>query len=269
MLRTMRTGFVRPRKPLILALALALVPALGASAVQTGSAAQVIFREGVHVVSERRLPSGGYEYQYAELASQATAGAKGSEQVHADGDHVTHSGSALLSEPVDCNIQGAYAWGRLCGINRVHWSGTHPVVYFIDYSGAAWPTYEAVVQWNQSTALDAGYRTSASICTGATHCVGVFSAAYTYQCAGITNWVGCTHLFTDANRNITNSTYIDLNDRYSGTYAQNQITTCHEEGHALGLDHNLFTTSCLYFERDPGVSKYPANGDYLMLDSIY
>ncbi len=175
--------------------------------------------------------------------------------------------SPTLNEPVDCNIQGAYALYRLCGINRYHWGGTHPAVYFLDHTGAQWPVYEAVVKWNESTAIDSGYRFSTS-CPSSAHCVDVYDRDY-----GATGWVGQTN-FAFNGLTITYAT-ISLNDHQASGYIPagdahwHRETSCHEEGHALGLDHNLFTTSCLYFQHTSSRSQYPGPGDWLMLDSIY
>ena len=173
------------------------------------------------------------------------------------------------AEPVDCNIQGAYAWARLCGTQRYHWSGSHPVIYFVDHSSGAWPVYEAAVQWNKSTALDVGYRAPLVVCPSGGFCAYVRSGSYTDKCSSSTSWVGCTSLGLNSATRLIESATIRLNDRFSSTYAANQIVTCHELGHALGLDHNLYTTSCMYWQRTSNGSRFPHTGDYLMLESVY
>jgi hypothetical protein len=172
----------------------------------------------------------------------------------------TASGSVGINE-VDCSIQGAYAWGRRCGINQYHWSGTHPAVYFIDHTSAAWPVYEAVVKWNESTALDSGYRWYTNGCPN-THCVQVYNANY-----GNNGWVGSTSISLSGTT-ITAATIL-LNDYYPNTAKWHRETSCHEEGHALGLDHNLFESSCLYYTHTTNRSQYPGPGDWQVLHQIY
>ncbi|GIH05056.1 hypothetical protein Rhe02_31230 [Rhizocola hellebori] len=168
---------------------------------------------------------------------------------------------------VDCSIQGAYALARLCGINRYHWIGSHPAVYFLDHTGSLWPVYESVVKWNESTAIDSGYRFSYS-CPSSAHCVDVYDGDF-----GATGWVGGTY-YTFSGLSIT-AAVVDLNDHQGTGYIPtndakwHRETTCHELGHALGLDHNLFETSCLRAGHTANRSQYPGPGDWLMLDSIY
>jgi hypothetical protein len=70
---------------------------------------------------------------------------------------------------------------------------------------------------------------------------------------------------------IVTGTWIKLNDSTiaSGNVHWHRETTCHEMGHALGLDHNLFQSSCLYFQHTSSRSDIPGNGDWRMLESIY
>lgn len=44
---------------------------------------------------------------------------------------------------------------------------------------------------------------------------------------------------------------------------------CHEIGDTLGLDHNFYKTSCLYGTITTDSSRYPAAGDYSILEEIY
>jgi|KBSSwiStaDraftv2_1062776.scaffolds.fasta_scaffold375263_3 hypothetical protein len=190
-----------------------------------------------------------------------------------EGTHTHVHGDAALLEPggPGCDIGGANAWNNLCGINRVHWSGTHPVVYFIDHTGSAWPVYESVVKWNESTALDVGYRYGYNTCPSPTsHCVNVNEGYYTpdVKCGSVSDWVGCTYLTANSSHVIT-QVYINMNNRFSGSYAHNRVATCHEEGHALGLGHNWFTDSCLYPVVQSPYPQYPNSNDYAMLLDIY
>ncbi|GIH02314.1 hypothetical protein Rhe02_03810 [Rhizocola hellebori] len=177
---------------------------------------------------------------------------------------------AVIMEPVECSIGGAYAHGQLCGVNRVRWSGWHPTIYFIDYTGADWPVYEAAVVWNQSTALNVGYRGPWACPGPGYNCVDVNALNYYDDCgpsAPPNTWVGCTDY------TISGLTIVDANIRidtgFTSNLANNQKVTCHEMGHALGLDHNVWNDSCLYYAPRMSTTVNPNWGDFAMLEDIY
>ncbi|WP_203908077.1 zinc-dependent metalloprotease [Rhizocola hellebori] len=183
----------------------------------------------------------------------------------------TPPAGVIIAEPGDCDIEGAWADEHRCGTNRFRWLGWHPTIFVVDYSGANWPVYEAAVVWNQSTVLNVGYRGPYwSGCYDGHYCLSVYSDDYEKKCgvAEPNTWVGCTHMVTNGDIYYDWGT-IELDDSNSASYHLNQGTACHEIGHGLGLDHNLFTSSCVYYQRLPDRSIYPANGDFLMLESIY
>jgi hypothetical protein len=236
----------------------ALTPATVAHASSGDSrSGDVIFSDGDSVTKVHKLPDGGTEYITATLARGAKA-------------PVLASNTVLDPGGPGCSINGANAWHDLCGINRVHWAGTHPTVYFIDHTGPAWPVYEAAVQWNYSTAIDAVYRSGSSGCPwSSASCVHVSeNNDPNLDCAGIFTWVGCTRVLADGNNIIYFAESI-MNNLHSHGYSENQIATCHEEGHALGLGHNWYTSSCMYRYVTSPTSRYPSSADYQMLDSIY
>jgi hypothetical protein len=83
-------------------------------------------------------------------------------------------GSALTIQPndphpLDCDVNGARALEERCS-NRIHWPGSHPVVYFMDHTGPQWPVYSAASVWNQSTAMDVGYRWYTNPCPSGASC---------------------------------------------------------------------------------------------------
>ena len=172
--------------------------------------------------------------------------------------------AAVQVVPGDCGIQGAYALERRCGSDRLHWgNGPHPVVMFIDYTSAAWPVYDSVVKWNQSTALDSGYRWYTKGCNSV-NCAYVHNGSY-----GANGWNGHTSVnHSGLDPRVILSAYIQLNDSYGLSTTEHRMVTCHELGHALGLDHNDYTSSCLFWYAQAGTT-VPNTGDFLMLDSIY
>lgn len=174
----------------------------------------------------------------------------------------------FAAEEVDCSIEGAYALQRLCGINQIHWSGSHPVVYFIDSTSDSWPAYSAAFVWNYSTALDVGYRWWTQGCPGS-HCVNIGDYDY-----GPTGWSGNTsYSFNVSTREFLDdgSVWISLNDYYTYNEDGFMQTACHEMGHALGLAHNTYLAggSCLWYQTLNSGHRNPASGDYQVLEQIY
>jgi hypothetical protein len=188
-----------------------------------------------------------------------------------------HSGKAGLVDPsaaagrsslqTDCSIEGAYALNRLCGLARYHWarlgSDPRPVVWFQDFTGSAWPVSSSVITWNASAVIDSRYQSPGHNCPG--NCVVLSNANY-----GPVNWVGRTSWRVQGTL-ITSGTYIQFNDYCGPGYtcgaAWHRQAVCHEMGHALGLDHNVNASSCLYYQMSGAT--IPASGDWKMLESIY
>lgn len=196
---------------------------------------------------------------YRRLRAQGTPGL-------ADPGATDDASAQLSATEADCSIQGSYALQQRCGTNRIHWTGSHPVVYFLDHTSSQWPVYSAASVWNQSTSIDVGYRWYTNGCPGGAHCVHVYDAYY-----GATGWTGATSYTYNTNTLafVEGSVVSKFNDTYSYSSKELQQTACHELGHALALGHNLYTSSCLYFETTDSASRYPADGDFSMLASIY
>jgi hypothetical protein len=195
---------------------------------------------------------------YADLKKRGTSGL------------VDPSASAdqVQAADADCSIQGAYALQRLCGTQRIHWAGSHPVVYYVDHTGPQWPVYSAVFVWNESFAIDVGYRNNSAGCpSSSANCVHVYNADY-----GATKWAGLTsYSYGTTSRVFTaGSVVVKFNDYYYYNSSGLQQNACHELGHGLGLDHNISGTSCMWYAiTNTTATRYPADGDYLMLESIY
>jgi len=71
-------------------------------------------------------------------------------------------------------------------------------------------------------------------------CVEVHEGAY-----GPSGWSGLTTATSGQMQTFTGSVQIQLNDSYRMSAAERRAVTCHELGHALGLDHDPRTDSCL------------------------
>jgi hypothetical protein len=135
----------------------------------------------------------------------------------------------------------------------------------IDHTGSQWPVYSAAAVWNESVAMNVGYRWYTNGCPNS-NCVDFWDKDY-----GNTGWVGETFssYYTGSDLFVTGSVHVDLNDYYSLTGSQLQTAVCHEMGHSIGMDHNDYTSSCLYFQDDTYVSRYPNSDDFQMLADIY
>jgi hypothetical protein len=170
------------------------------------------------------------------------------------------AGSAELAA-ADCPIDGAYAWGRRCGVNQVRWASLYPTVHMMDHTGAGWPVTNVVVDWDRTWAVHPVYHWYTSYnCT--TNCVHLHNYNY-----GDTEWIGRAILYFSGI--IITSGMVQLNDYHADTSWERRVTACHEMGHTLGLDHNLFKTSCMYHQARSDVTRLPSSSDFRMLEYIY
>ena len=117
--------------------------------------------------------------------------------------------------------------------------------WVIDHTGAAWPVYAAQNAWENGSngSYIANYTTNAASCPS--DCVPVTEG--NFGNSGI--WQGKCGLTTYTYNSTTHhfgTITVQLNDSCNLTAAQHRTATCHELGHALGLNHNRSTDSCLY-----------------------
>ena len=122
----------------------------------------------------------------------------------------------------------------------LHWlmrPGQHTlVVDVVDSTGWSWPVRAASGDW---TTPHVRYSYAPS-CRAGVPCVEVHEGAY-----GPTGWSGLTTATSGQMQTFTGSVQIQLNDSYRMSAAERRAVTCHELGHALGLDHDPRTDSCL------------------------
>jgi hypothetical protein len=164
-----------------------------------------------------------------------------------------------------CSLGTARTWASsaTCFVRWSYNGAVRPIIDFVDHSGASWPVGRAVTKWNETSGIDSIYRPASSGCDGApTHCVNVYSKNY-----GATGWTGLTSRTLYAAQTYYTNATTELNDYYGGTETQKWNTACHELGHVLGLDHNISTTSCLYYARIS--TKYPNADDFNLLERYY
>ncbi|WBQ08336.1 hypothetical protein [Kribbella sp. CA-293567] len=133
-----------------------------------------------------------------------------------------------------------------------------PQVYFLDSTSSAWPVIASVTEWNRATGIDSFWKSGSTACPTGVHCVTVANGAY-----GSTGWLGLTTWTPNTQGPVS----VKLNDSYTLTAAERRTIACHELGHALSLNHNTSTTSCLY--SGTYVSLVPNADDYKILPLIY
>ena len=204
---------------------------------------------------DRWIPAAGVSSQqlYSSLKAQGVTG-------------LVDPASRSQIDEVLCTINGAWALDQRCGTQRFHWAGTHPRVHIMDHTGPGWPVHTKADKWNTSPAIDTIYHWYSQYnCTS--NCVWVSDGNY-----GPT-WVAHTQHYTNGGLVLTGAV-VDFNDYCASGYPCGNArwmaeTTCHELGHVLGLDHNTFQSSCVYYVHTSSRSDQPGAGDYSMLDSIY
>lgn len=111
-----------------------------------------------------------------------------------------------------------------------------PRVYIRDRTPAGYPVRTAVVDWDRFRGIDIRYRPYWSGFPSGRHSVVVrtFTPASRGE-FGRTRWVAGTQ----------GPVTVSISTRTRGTM-QARKSVCHEIGHALGLDHNDSTLSCLH-----------------------
>jgi Metallo-peptidase family M12B Reprolysin-like len=174
-------------------------------------------------------------------------------------------------DPQNCYFGTAYAMqGGFCPPKTWTYQGhPRPIVYFRDYTGSAWPVHAATSTWNASTAIDSRWIPYTTACPTNVHCVHVLEGDYG---TGSGSYCGATYLPWDANGNFidgsVNVFFNNENFRAGVCHASHRSTVCHELGHALGLDHDVSTASCLYYRSVAGRSDYPKSDDFWVLANI-
>ena len=110
------------------------------------------------------------------------------------------------------------------------------VVDVVDKTGDAWPVQAASSGWATAHVRYA----YVSSCRAGVPCVVVREGSY-----GRTGWNGMTTAVAGQMFTFTSPVQIQLNDSYGLSASEHRAVTCHELGHALGLDHDNRASSCL------------------------
>lgn len=145
----------------------------------------------------------------------------------------------------------------------IHWRRVNTAkaqVYWIDSTGPRWPADVSAVDWNQTSSLGSYWTRS---CPGSNvGCVPVSEGNY-----GGTGWVGTTNITYDRSTLHITAASIRLNNSYSTTDVQRRHTICQEEGHALGLNHQYASDSCM--NDNTFAPLRPNAHDYSIIRSLY
>lgn len=130
------------------------------------------------------------------------------------------------------------------------------VVYVEDHTGTGWPVREATRVWDASTDLSVRY----GQCRAHAVCVRVYEGWY-----GRNGHAADTILApSGALRGAT----IRFNDSYRQNAHNRRQAACHEQGHALGLDHSPGNGSCMYYKETADAALYPSAQDKAMINAL-
>jgi hypothetical protein len=141
-----------------------------------------------------------------------------------------------------------------------------PRIWFRDYTGTQWPVSAAATEWNRSTVIDVGRINRDASCPSDTHCVSV--TEWNRPDDSEHHYCGKTYITLVNGSQFSDNTWIELNNtgfNNGWCNAGRRGTACHELGHALGVDHNGSTTSCMYGKSISGRSTVPNSDDFSLL----
>ncbi len=131
------------------------------------------------------------------------------------------------------------------------------VVDVVDRTGWAWPVRAASREW---ATPHVRYRYGPS-CRARMPCVVVREGWY-----GLTDWSGVTHATPGQMQTFAGTVQVQLNDSYRMSAGEHRAVACHELGHALGLDHDSRTSSCV--QSQPHATA-PDSLDRARLEAMY
>lgn len=199
-------------------------------------------------------------------SNQSSAASPQNVKGAAIGGHPCASGTAR----VECS------YGRPYG--QIHWQNSghsHPQIYFLDSTGSQWPTDKATYEWNKAQGIDSNYKYVSNVYASGVcpriagiHCVPIVDGNYGSNGLG-DGGIAATTVVTNGDNIVRASIQLNTYNFNLNAYGYRQ-TICHEEGHALGLDHNTSATSCLIDHKtNSAASQNPNSDDFALVANMY
>lgn len=138
-----------------------------------------------------------------------------------------------------------------------------PVIYVEDHANGHWAVKASTAVWDAET--DA--RVSYGKCRAGATCVRVYEGNYGHTVWSATTMLtytwGGSHWYVSYAR-------IYFNDYFKLSLHEMRQASCHEEGHAIGLEyHSPSLTSCMYASPSNRASIYPNVGDRANVNRVY
>lgn len=168
------------------------------------------------------------------------------------------AGSVLVASPASANHDLHHHWSANgLAVNQV---------YFIDHTSAKYPVNQVVYEWNKAVGVNSYYIWK-DCPNFSVHCVHVYEQTIPETWYGVTKfpsgWDAWGHNY--------GGVHVILNNNMIKEAAQARKTTCHELGHALGLDHTRTENSTCMKSGFAGtvISQYPDFHDYDLLRAVY
>jgi hypothetical protein len=165
---------------------------------------------------------------------------------------------AAAAAPAVASHQGPGHWSRQ-GLGTAQ-------AYFVDHTGANWPVSTSTYKWNEAVRPRSYYVTSCP--SSSLHCIHVREYTNATAPSGCAGAFGCTFVPVGAGNHFGN-VRVYLNNTTVNTAYQHRKTTCHELGHALGLDHRFTNDSCMTQGASPPISRFPDAHDFNGLAALY
>ena len=170
-------------------------------------------------------------------------------------------GAAMVALIVGWAASSAAGWHR-DSLHLAQLNGrSQATIYFVDWTGSSWPVGASAAEWDRSSRIGV-YRATGGCPTSGDYCVPVNEV-------NTSNYFGMT--YSQANSSgqhySRSGFYINLSNQ-TPLHGRRSVA-CHEEGHALGLNHQFTTDTCMWNNDKTTFPNLPNGHDFAELGSIY